>query len=318
MPPLTIGGRNAVVVVVGATAAGKTAVSLPLAQMLDAEIISADSRQVYRYMDIGTAKPTAEERAAVPHHFVDIRDPDEDYNAGLFGDEARAEVARIDARGKGVLVVGGSGLYVQSLIDGFFDGPPADPEFRDRAEERLAREGLAVMLEELGRVDPAMRARIDVTKPRRVIRALEVYHTTGRPISALQEERKVAVPFAPVIFGLAVERAELYRRIEERCDRMLGGGLEEEAAALEARGYPATLNALNTVGYAEVYAWRRGEIPREEMVRLFKQNSRRYAKRQGTWFRKDARVVWIEAGGGRSAGSIAEEIAGHLRRGSRS
>jgi tRNA dimethylallyltransferase len=313
-----MGERDEVVVLVGATATGKTAVSIPLAQMLDAEIISADSRQVYRYMDIGTAKPTREERAAVPHHFVDIREPDEDYNAGLFGEDARAEAARIVARGKRVLVVGGSGLYVQSLIDGFFDGPPADAEFRDRAEERLAREGLGAMLEELGRVDPATRARIDVTKPRRVIRALEVYHATGRPISALQEERKADVPFTSVIFGLAVERNALYRRIEERCDRMLQEGLEEEAAALEARGYAPTLNALNTVGYAEVYACRRGEIPREEMLRLFKQNSRRYAKRQGTWFRKDARVTWVEAGGGRSAGSIAGEIAEQLRRRNRS
>jgi tRNA dimethylallyltransferase len=177
---------------------------------------------------------------------------------------------------------------------------------------------MAALLEELGRVDPVTRARIDITKPRRVIRALEVYHATGRPISALQVERKAEVPFTPVLFGLAVERAELYRRIEERCERMLAEGLEDEAAALEARGYPSTLNALNTVGYAEVYAFRRGEIARDEMLRLFKQNSRRYAKRQGTWFRKDARVTWIEAGGGRSAGVIAEEIAARVNQGSRS
>ncbi len=318
MASLTIGGRNAIIVLVGATATGKTAVSLPLARMMDAEIISADSRQVYRFMDIGTAKPTKEERAAVPHHFVDIRDPDEEYNAGIFGDEARAAVGDIMARGKTVIVVGGSGLYVQSLVDGFFDGPPADPEFRERAEERLAREGLGVLLEELGRVDPITRARIDVTKPRRVIRALEVFHATGSPISALQLERKVEIPFTPLLFGLGVEKGELYRRIEERCDRMLDGGLEEEAAALEARGYAPGLNALNTVGYAEVFACRRGEIPREEMVRLFKQNSRRYAKRQGTWFRKDVRVQWIDAGGGRSAVAIADEIVGRLRRENRS
>jgi tRNA dimethylallyltransferase len=311
---VTSDGRQVVVVLAGATATGKTAVSIPLAQALHAEIISADSRQVFRYMDIGTAKPTTAERAAVPHHFVDIRNPDEDYNAGLFGDEARAAAERIAAGGKSILVVGGSGLYVQSMIDGFFDGPPADPEFRERAEERLAREGLAALLEELGRVDPVTRARIDVTKPRRVVRALEVFHATGRPISALQEERKVEIPFVPRIFGLNVERGELYRRIEARCERMLEEGLEAEAISLEARGYTPELNALNTVGYAEMYAWRRGEISREEMVRLFKQNSRRYAKRQGTWFRKDARVAWIDAGGGRDAGSIAEEIAGHLRR----
>lgn len=318
MAALTIGGKDAIIVLVGATATGKTAVSLPLAHMMDAEIISADSRQVYRYMDIGTAKPTAEERAAVPHYCVDIRNPDEEYNAGIYGDEARAAVTRIMARGKNVIVVGGSGLYVQSLVDGFFEGPPADPEFRERAEERLRQEGLGALLDELGRVDPVTRARIDVTKPRRVIRALEVYHTTGSPISALQLERKVEIPFTPLLYGLAVERSELYRRIEERCDRMLDGGLEGEATALEARGYAPSLNALNTVGYAEVFAYRRGAIGREEMLRLFKQNSRRYAKRQGTWFRKDARVRWIDAGGGRSAVSIADEIAARVTQESRS
>lgn len=313
-----MGEKQEIVVLVGATATGKTAVSLPLATMLNAEIISADSRQVYRYMDIGTAKPTVAERAAVPHHFVDIRDPDEEYNAGIFGEEAREEAARIGLRGAGVLVVGGSGLYVQSMVDGFFDGPPADPEFRERMDERLAREGLEVLLEELGRVDPVTRARIDVTKPRRVIRALEVHHATGQPISALQMERKIEIPFTARLFGLSVERIELYGRIEERCDRMLEEGLENEAAVLEERGYASTLNALNTVGYAEVYAWRRGEYGREEMMRLFKQNSRRYAKRQGTWFRKDERVEWIDAGGGRSAAAIADEIGSLLRRGSRS
>ena len=310
--------KQEIVVLVGATATGKTAVSLPLAAIMNAEIISADSRQVYRYMDIGTAKPTLAERAAVPHHFVDVRNPDEDYNAGVFGEEAREEAGRIAARGKSVLVVGGSGLYVHSMVDGFFDGPPADPEFRERMEERLTKEGLEALLEELGRVDPITRARIDVTKPRRVIRALEVYHATGHPISMLQQERKIEIPFTARIFGLSVERSALYARIEARCERMLDEGLEGEAAALESRGYGAGLNALNTVGYAEVNAWRRGEIVREEMVRLFKQNSRRYAKRQGTWFRKDARVEWIDAGEGRGAASIAEEIAGLLRRGSRS
>lgn len=310
--------RPVVVVIVGATASGKTAVSIPLARMLDAEIISADSRQIYRYMDIGTAKPSREERAAVPHHFVDIRDPDQDYNAGVFGEEARAVAAAILARGRRVMVVGGSGLYVQSMIDGFFDGPPADPEFREQAESGLVQGGLAPLLEELGRVDPVTRARIDVTKPRRVIRALEVYHATGRPISALQEERKVEVPFVPVIFGLHVERSVLYRRIEERCDRMLAEGLEAEVTALEERGYTSSLNALNTVGYAEVFAYRRGTIPREEMVRLFKQNSRRYAKRQGTWFRKDPRVQWIDAGEGRDHRARAAEIAERITRGSRS
>lgn len=307
-----------IVVLVGATASGKTAVSLPLARHLGGEIVSADSRQVYRHMDIGTAKPAPEERAAVPHHFIDIRNPDEEYNAGVFGEEGRAEAARIIARGNVPIVVGGSGLYVQSLVDGFFDGPPADAEFREQAEARLATEGLPALLDELGRCDPVTRARIDPTKSRRVIRALEVFHITGYPISRLQEERRVEVPFRAVFFGLAVERVELYRRIEQRCDAMLDAGLVDEAVRLEAMGYAPPMQALNTVGYAEVFAWRRGLIPEGEMVRLFKQNSRRYAKRQGTWFRRDARVRWLAAGGGRMPEAIASEIAELFRQERRS
>jgi tRNA dimethylallyltransferase len=299
-----------VVVLAGPTASGKTAVSLPLAEQLHAEILSADSRQIYRHLDIGTAKPTPSERTRVPHHFIDIRNPDEEYNAGLFGEEGREEIARILSRGRVPLVVGGSGLYIQSLVDGFFDGPPADLDFRAQAMERLRAEGVLPLLEDLAKVDPDSAASIDPTKPRRVVRALEVYHITGIPLSVLHRERKPEIPFVPLFFGLELDRAELYQRINTRCERMLEGGLLDEVESLVVAGYSASLNALKTVGYAEAFAYRRGEISYEDMVRLFKQNSRRYAKRQLTWFRHDPRIRWIPIAESDHAVRIAGTIAG--------
>jgi tRNA dimethylallyltransferase len=300
--------RPTIVVLVGPTASGKTAVSLPLAELIHAEIISADSRQIYRHLDIGTAKPTPREREQVPHHFIDIRNPDEEYSAGLFGDEGRDEADRILGRGRIPLVVGGSGLYIHSLVDGFFDGPPADPEFRAQALQQLRDGGIGSLLEELQRVDPQSASSIDPTKPRRVIRALEVHHITGIPLSVLQREGKRGISFVPLFFGLEVDRKELYNRINERCERLLKEGLMEEVEDLVARGYTSTQNALKTVGYAEVFAHRRGEIDREEMVRLFKQNTRHYAKRQLTWFRRDKRIHWIATGSNAEPARVAETI----------
>lgn len=301
-----------VVVLVGPTASGKTEVSLPLGERIGAEIVSADSRQVYRRMDIGTAKPTLAERARVPHHFIDILDPDEDYSAGEFGIRGREEIAKILSREHVPLVVGGSGLYVRSLIDGFFDGPPADPEVRSMIEQRLAAGGVEVLMEELRRVDPVFAARVDPTKPRRMIRALEVYHVTGEPISQLHAELKVEIPFRSRVFGLAWSKPELHRRIGQRCTMMLEEGLLDEVEELVRMGYGPEVNALNTVGYAEAFAYRAGQITRAEMVELFCRNTRRYAKRQMTWFRKDERVEWVEMAEGRGAEEVAEEIAKRL------
>lgn len=266
---------------------------MELAQRLPSEIISADSRQIYKYLDIGTAKPTREQLRAVPHHFVDELPPDRDFSAGEFGERAARVIEVIFARARIPIVVGGSGLYVQALIDGFFEGPGADKEFREALARRIAAGELPELIDELRAVDPVSAARIDSTKPRRIIRALEVYHITGKPISQLHREAKREITFTPVLFGLAWERQTLYARIDQRCEEMLRAGLLKEAESLERRGYTSRLNALNTVGYAEAFAYRRGEISYEEMVRLFKQNTRRYAKRQLTWFRRDRRIRWI-------------------------
>ena len=301
--------KPVVLVLVGPTASGKTAVSLPLAERIGAEIISADSRQLYRYMDIGTAKPTQEERRRVPHHFIDIRNPDEEYSAGEFGVGAGAEIDRIFSRGRIPLIVGGSGLYVRSLIDGFFDGPPADREYRGELEWRVQAGGVGALLDDLRRLDPEYAAIVDPTKPRRIIRALEVVHITGRPLSALHRERKVEIRFESRQFGLAWDRPVLYDRINRRCRAMREAGLLEEVERLVGMGYGPGLNALNTVGYAEAFACRRGEITPDEMDVQFAQNSRRYAKRQVTWFTRDQRITWISMDEGRDPGQVADEIS---------
>jgi tRNA dimethylallyltransferase len=303
---------HTVVVLLGPTGSGKTAVSLPLARLLNAEIISADSRQVYRSLDIGTAKPSPNQRAVCPHHFIDIVDPTQEFNAGEYGVQGREVIHEIFGSGKCPLVVGGSGLYIRSLIDGFFDGPAADPEYRDTLEERLREEGIAPLVEMLRTVDPDSAARIDPTKPRRVIRALEVHHMTGVPLSELHRRKRPEITFSVRMFGLRWDRAELYRRIEDRVDGMIAEGLLEEVDSLLVRGYDPHLNSLNTVGYAEAFAHRRGELTFDEMVRLIKQSTRRYAKRQMTWFRRDARIEWIDMNGSRSPEDVAEEIAGRL------
>ncbi len=298
-----------VLVLVGPTCSGKTAISIVLASMLQGEIISADSRQVYKYLDIGTAKPTPDEQASIKHHFVDELLPDQDFNAGEFGERGRELIQGILQRHKLPIVVGGSGLYVRSVIDGFFDGPDADGEFREAMEQHVKAGRIGFLVEELRKVDPESAATIDPTKPRRIIRALEVYHLTGNSLSSLHRLKKVQIEFEPVLFGLKWKREELYGRIEKRCERMISAGLLNEVEHLEGMGYDTTLNALNTVGYAEAFAYRRGETSYEEFLELFKQNSRRYAKRQMTWFRKDNRIHWIEMGEEKKAAGVIEEIA---------
>jgi tRNA dimethylallyltransferase len=298
-----------VLVLVGPTASGKSEVAIHLAQLLDGEILSADSRQVYKYLDIGTAKLTPVQRRRIPHHFIDLITPDRDYSAGEFGTEGRKVIDGIFLRNRLPIIAGGSGLYVQSLIDGLFEGPGADEAYRAELERRIAAGGIGRLIELLREVDPVAGLRADPTKPRRIIRALEVYHRTGKPLSEHQREHGVRPGFEAAMFGLTWERAALYIRIDQRCVRMLENGLLKEVDELERMGYPSTLNSLNTVGYKEAFAYRRGEIGFAELLRLFQQNSRRYAKRQLTWFRRDGRIRWIRCDETRDARAIAAEIA---------
>ncbi len=281
--------------IVGPTCSGKSALGLRLASRFKGEIVSADSRQIYKYLDIGTSKPAEEDRRKIPHHFVDVLDPAEEYSAGAFGVDARRRIEEIVGRSHQPILVGGSGLYIKGVIDGFFEGPAKDPEVREQLGEVLKVSGGQALLEMLRKVDPVSASTMEPVKPRRIIRALEVFYVTGRPISEHHREQVRSLWMECVQMAIEWPRAELYRRIENRVDAMLARGLVEEVKRLQSRGYVRTLNSLNSVGYKEVFDFLEGKSAYDEMVRLIKQNTRRFAKRQLTWFRADKRIRWIKA-----------------------
>lgn len=280
-----------VLLIVGPTASGKTAVGIELAKRCDGEIISADSRQVYQHLSIGTAKPTPQELSQVEHHLVDVVPPDEEFDAARFAELADEVIEELWHKDKLPIVVGGSGFYIKALIDGLFDAPSADEELRERFRQQ-PKETLHQMLES---VDPASAEKLHPNDRKRVIRALEVYELTGKTISQLQKEHQQnkKEKYEPLFIGLSYERQTLYRRIEDRVDKMIEGGLIEEVESL-LEIYPAELNALQTVGYQEIIRYLRGDIDKGEAIRLIKRNTRRYAKRQLTWFRRDERIHWID------------------------
>lgn len=301
-----------VLVLAGPTASGKTSVSLMIAPRLKAEILSADSRQIYRFMEIGTARPTDADMKSVRHYFVDELSPDQDFNAGNFGKAGRTIIDGLFRRGKTPLIVGGSGLYIRALVDGFFEGPSADPELRKRLYRRITLPGgPEVLLKELRAVDPESASRMLPSNTRRIVRALEVYELTGVPISALQKE-KIETGFSPVFVGLMWDRAQLYRRIDDRVDSMIHRGLIGEVRALRRMGYGASLNSLQTTGYQETFQYLDGVISRERMIELIKRNTRRYAKRQLTWFRQDSRIRWFPVGDEGQFPELAQRIVGHF------
>ncbi len=301
-----------VVVIAGPTAVGKTRLSEYLAEHLPLEIISADSRQIYRHLDIGTAKADSNFRNSVPHHFVDICAPGDYFSAGRFSAEARRRVAEIFDRNRQPLVVGGSGFYISALIDGIFEIEARDPQVRENLEQRLHSEGLAALYRELVETDTQYAAKINANDKQRILRALEVKYITGRPFSFWHEKKTQPADFQSLMIGLTMDRRQLYRRINERVDAMLDQGLIEEVKKLKAMGYDPQINALNTVGYKEIFAFLNGAIDYDTMVELIKRNSRRYAKRQLTWFRRDERMEWHEISGENDlrvlAGQLAERI----------
>ena len=279
----------------GPTAVGKTEIAIQLAQRLDAEIVSVDSRQIYRQMDIGTAKPTPEEQQAARHHLIDCVDISQPFSVADYQSLADAAVADIQSRGKRGLLVGGAGLYFRAIVDGLFEGPGADIALRERLEQEAAQHGVNVLHNRLRACDPVSADRIHPNNIVRVIRALEVYELTGTPMSELQEQwhpEKQRYPF--IAFGLTMPRALLYRRIEKRVDVMLANGLIAEVESLLAAGYTRETVALQSFGYRELIAYLDGECTYLEAVQQLKQNTRRFAKRQLTWFRKDTRVEWID------------------------
>ena len=277
-------------VITGPTAVGKTDLCVRLAQQLNTEIVSADSRQFFRELTIGTAKPTPEEMQGVPHHFINSHSITEEYNAGRFEQDALALLKELFQRHQVVILTGGSGLYLQAVTDGLDELPAVPPEVRQQLRTELEAQGLASLTEELARLDPVTYARIDRQNPQRVLRALEVSRATGHPFSSFHGAKAAPRPFKVVKVALSREREELYARIDQRMDQMLAAGLEAEARAL----YPyREHNALQTVGYQELFDYFEGQYDFAEAVRLLKRNSRRYAKRQLTWIRRDPDYQWF-------------------------
>jgi tRNA dimethylallyltransferase len=281
-----------VIVVVGPTAIGKTALSIDLAKKYNAEIVSADSRQIYKYMDIGTAKPLLKEMEGIPHHFIDYISPNQEFSAGDFGNQAREKILHIRKNKKNVIVVGGSGLYIRSLLYGMISFDQRDEKVRNGLTERLKTEGLPQLYLELKQMDPELAERFSENDTQRILRGLEVFQISGQKLSQLQKESEIPAPFKFVQIGLTMERAKLYARVNERVDRMLQSGLLDEVKGLLERGYTKT-NALNAVGYKEVINFLDGDIPYEKMLEHIKRNTRRFAKRQMTWFKKDVNINWF-------------------------
>ena len=282
--------RGTLVVVVGPTGSGKSALAVKLATHLCAPIISTDSRQVFRGMPIGTAQPTREELTAAKHYFIADRDVEDDFNCGKYETEALALLERLFTENDYVVAVGGSGLYVQALCEGMDDLPDADPALRENLKQRLEREGLESLVAELRTLDPAYAEEVDICNPARVMRALEVCLATGRPYSEQRKGVTAERPFNIIKIGTDMPRDVLYDRINRRVDMMVEEGLEAEARTMYPKRH---LNALQTVGYRELFDYFDGNCSFEEAVELVKRNSRRYAKRQLTWFRRDAQTAWF-------------------------
>ena len=287
---MTRTNQKNLIVIVGPTAIGKTALAIDLANRYGAEIISADSRQFFKEMNIGTAKPTLEERTAAVHHFVDFISIKDHYTAGQFEKEAIQKLSELFEQSDTVIMVGGSGLYVDAVCYGI-DEIPADETIRAQLNEELETSGLAPLQLELEKVDPEMWETINQKNPQRIVRALEVYRTTGKPYSSFRKKQPKERTFQVIKIGLNTDRSIVYERINKRVDLMLEAGLLAEVEALIPFKH---LNALNTVGYKEYFSYFDNELSLDEATELLKKNTRNFAKRQLTWFRKDQATQWFE------------------------
>lgn len=287
--------RLPLLVLVGPTAVGKTQLSLRLAEELDGEIVSADSMQVYKFMDIGTAKPTPEERRRIPHHLLDVCLPNESFSVARYQRLAWDAIANIHRRGRFPILTGGTGLYVQAVVDGLnFPPQPSDKQYRAKLQALAQEEGPEAVHRLLQRVDPETASRIHPNNLRRVVRALEICRCTGRPMSAhLKEEPRQKPPYDLHMYGLTRDRSELYERINRRVDEMIAAGLVAEVKVLVEMGFAEGKTALQALGYKEILAYLQGLLTFEEAVELLKRDTRRYAKRQLTWFRRDRRIRWF-------------------------
>ena len=282
-----------VIVITGPTCSGKTEVGILLAQKLHSEIISADSRQFYKLLDIGTAKPTFEDLKLIKHHFMSFLEPDKEYNVSKFESDALKILNELIERDKIPIVVGGSGLYIKALTEGIFNSVDVDDEYREELKEKREKFGNEYLYEELKKVDLQSASKMLPQNWKRVIRALEVFHVTGEPIWKIQDSYERKTDYKFILFGLNWEREKLYRNIENRVDKMIETGFVDEVKNILAFGYSKELNALNTVGYKEILSYLENEITLERAIELIKRNTRRYAKRQMTWFKKTKNINWL-------------------------
>ena len=282
------------IAIVGPTAVGKSGLALHLAQWFPLEVVGADSRHVYRYMDIGTNKPSPAERASVPHHVIDVIEPDEDFSLAMYHRLAIEAVKAVQQKGKLPLLVGGSGLYVWSLVEGWrIPRVPPNQQLRRQLEARAEQESSHSLYHELQNIDPAAAAKINPSNIRRIIRALEIYHTTGQQPSQLQ--RKEVPSFPILIIGLTQERNELYRRIDRRVDKMIQKGLVEEVEQLFKRGYNPSLPSMSGIGYKQIGQFLRSEMPLPLAIDKIKYETHRLARHQYAWFRlSDSRIHWLD------------------------
>lgn len=285
--------RHKLLTIVGPTAVGKTALSLPLAKQLDGEIISGDSMQVYRGMDIGTAKALPSEQKAVPHHLIDIVDPDYPFSVADFQERARQAIDDIANRGKLPMLVGGTGLYVQSVTHGYrFSEADADESVRTKWRQYAEAQGKAALHEALRRADPESAARLHPNDVRRIIRALEIVERTGKTMTDYHREQQQQSPYDVIWIGLTMERETLYERINQRVDMMLQEGIVDEVLTLKQKGYTLNLVSMQGLGYKEIMMYLEGVWSLEEAVEMIKQNTRRFAKRQLSWFRRIDTIHW--------------------------
>jgi tRNA dimethylallyltransferase len=285
------------VVVIGPTAVGKTKLALRLTQEFNGEIVNADSRQVYRFMDIGTAKPSPADRAITPHHLIDMINPDKPFSLALYKNLASKAIEDIQMRGKIPFLVGGSGLYIWSVIEGWIiPRVPPNIEFRKRLEKIAAEEGTSALFEELKKVDPVAAIKIMPTNLRRIIRALEIHQATGRPPS--QSWQKKLPPFSTMIIGLTTDRRALYNMIDSRVDEMIANGLVDEVKDLMARGYSLNLPSMSGIGYRQIGRFLQNQIDLPEAIQQIKNETHQFARRQYNWFRlSDARIHWFDVYG---------------------
>jgi len=285
--------KQKLIVICGPTGIGKTALSLSLAREFNGCIVGADSMQIYRYMDIGTAKPDAAELSSVPHYLVNVADPDEEFDAARYAKEGRAAVAEICASGKIPFIVGGTGFYVKAILHGLFPASPVDPEIRKNIQDDLKAHDRDWLYDRLTVCDPEAASRIHPNDTYRVVRALEIYEITGSPMSKYQEQHGfMENPFKTLKFCLNMDRDALYERINRRVDRMIEDGLLEEVKTLLRNGYSGDLKSMQSIGYRHMVAFINGEISWEETVYTLKRDTRHFAKRQLTWFRKDKEMLW--------------------------